>query len=293
MDDQQDLSSSLLRRLLHQDQPPHTLEGDLPDPAPAEPAPDRLRSPRPSAVTPPPETIPRAPIRPAIAETGGLAATPLTPTPPPAPAERPLTLREQMQRAEEALIELREKMAAAAAQFAEGELNQAQFEAIYARYSEQRDITERLLARDPSSQAWESVVRPGYTQFLKQQYAARLLSYAIYEHASARQIALTGTLQLRPDQVRAVIQRLQTVRGQRGSPGPAQRSLPDGRCVVFVPGELTSAAAIFSLQPSGGQVARLVDIHRDFERANRRALHSQDVQPDRLVFPHRALFETE
>ncbi len=218
-------------------------------------------------------------------------APPLPPTPPTREPKRSLTPRERLQRAEDALIELREKMARLANEFAEGKLNQAQFDAIYARYSEQRDITERLLERDPGSQAWQAVIQPGHTQFLKQHYAAVPLSYAIYDLASGTRIALTGTLQMRRPQLEAVLQRLRVVIGERGIPDPAQKALSDGKYVVFVPEELTVAVVIFSRKPSAGQVARLKDIHHDFERANHRALRHRDYNTARMVFPHRALFE--
>jgi hypothetical protein len=218
---------------------------------------------------------------------------PLTPSPPDKTPRPPLTPREQMQRAEEALINLRQKMAGVAAEFAQGKLNQAQFDAIYGRYSEQRDITERLLARDPESQAWQSVVRSGHTGFLKQHYAARVLSYAIHDQETFRQIALTGSIQIARAQVEAALSRLRAVIEQRGNPGPALKQLGDGRCVLFMPGSLSVVIAIFSLEPSKTQIGRIEDIHRDFERANQHALHARDYTTSRMVFPHRALFEDQ
>jgi hypothetical protein len=234
---------------------------------------------------------PISPIRPTMPDDTE-PPPPLTPSPPDR-ARKPLTPREQMQRAEEALINLRQKMAGIAAEFAQGKLNQAQFDAIYGRYSEQRDITERLLARDPESQAWQSVVRSGHTQFLKQHYKARVLSYAIHDQETFGLIARTGSIQIARSQVEAVLLRLQAVTVQRGNPGPALKKLGDGRCVLFMPGALTVAIAIFSLEPSRTQIGRIEDIHRDFERANQHALRARDYTTSRMVFPHRALFEEQ
>ena len=203
-----------------------------------------------------------------------------------------LSPREQLQRVEEALIALREKMAHTAADFAAGNLNQAQFDAIDARDSEQRDITERLLMRDPGTDAWQSVIQSGHTQFLRDHYEARVISYAIYAQNTAALISVTGPLQIKPRQAQAVLNRLQAVREVRGkNPGPAQRELRDGRTVLFVPGEQTVAAVIFSRKPADGQVNLILDLHRDFERANQHALALEDYATGRMVFPHRALFE--
>ena len=200
-------------------------------------------------------------------------------------------MRQKIERAEEALITLREKTAALAADYAAGNINRAQFDAIYARYSEQRDITERLLDRDPSSQAWQSVVQPGHTSFLKQQNAAQVLSYAIYRLDSAALIASYGPLRLAQAQVYAILQRLTDVQSRRENPGPACHALKDGRCLTFVPGAHTLVAVLFSLEPATAQITQIADMHQDFERANQHALTDSTINADRLVFPYRALFE--
>lgn len=234
-----------------------------------------------------------SPIRPSFKD-DSQPQEPLPPSFPERTSSQPLPAaspREQMQRAEEALIHLREKMAQVAAEFAQGKLNRAQFDAIYARYSEQRVITERLLSRNPESQAWQSVMQPGHTSFLKMQFEAHLISYAIYDQVGFSQITITGSVQLDQAQIEAVLRRLKVVIAQRGNPGPATKKIDDGRCVLFVPGELTTAVAIFSLEPSAVQITRTQDVHHDFERANLHLLRQQDYQAERMVFPHRALFE--
>ncbi len=307
-DNHENQPDSLLRHLLDEGAKSHTPdERTSPDALPA----DSRVSPIPGVTAPaqPPEPdddppvehtsgasidVPLSPIRPTVPENNHFRPLdPMTPSPPDrTPPERQLTPREKMQRAEEALINLRHKTALVAAEFAEGKLNQAQFDAIYSRYSEQRAIIERLLTRDPQSQAWQSVARPGHTQFLKQHYAARALSYAIYDQDTFDQIAVTGVLQIRPEHIIAVLERLRSVIARRGNPGPAQKKLPDNKCILIVPGELTTAVVVFSLEPATRQIERIRDMHTDFERANRRALSRRDYDTSRMVFPHRALFET-
>jgi hypothetical protein len=294
-DQQPEQQDSLLRRSIEQPQEPRTPDEDMPDPEVSSRA-AGIVSPIPGYTVPAQpeaEDEPRkSPIRPTVRDDTEPQNL-LTPSPPtPAVSDQPLTPREQMQRAEEALINLRQKMAKLAADFADGQLNRAQFDAIYARYSEQRDITERLLARDPESQAWQSVVQPGHTQFLKEHFAARVLSYAIYALGEFAQIGLTGALQVGRAHVEAVARRLEVVVATQGTrPGPAHRMAKDGHCVLFVPGEHSIAVVIFSREPSIMQINRIVDIHVDFERANHHALRSRDFASERLVFPHRALFE--
>jgi hypothetical protein len=294
---QDDFSSSLLRRLLNQDREIRAPDSELPEQQPKPASPDAQVSPIPGHTVPawpgtpkPDGALPTSPIRPSIHDDSN-PHPPLMPFSPDQTASEPLTPREQMQRAEEALISLRERMAQVAAEFAEGKLNQAQFDAIYSRYSEQRDITERLLARNPESQAWQSVIQPGHTQFLKQHYEARVISYAIYAQDTGEQVNATGPVLMKQAQVEAVLARLKVVSQARGNPGPAQKKLPDERCVLFAPGEQTVAIVIFSREPASVQTARIQDIHRDFERANQHTLRRHDYTSSRMVFPHRALFE--
>ncbi|HEX3050977.1 MAG TPA: hypothetical protein VHP83_10010 [Aggregatilineaceae bacterium] len=240
---------------------------------------------------PPRPSHPKSPVRPQVQDESvpqELLTPSIPATPPPASV---LTPREQMQRAEEALIQLREKMAQIAAEFAQGKLNRAQFDAIYARYSEQRLITERLLARNPESQAWQSVIRAGHTNFLKLHYESHVISYTIYDQDNFALIHHTGEIQLEHTQLLAVLQRLKSILRERGNPGPANKNLSDGRCVLFVPGKISVAVVIFSVEPSAAQVLRVQDIHHDFERANQHALSQHDYNAERMVFPHRALFE--
>jgi hypothetical protein len=297
-DESSDLPNSLLRRLLDENQAPRAPDEEPPDHEADPWPPDAVVSPIPGYTTPAHpdgedtqnDALPVSPIRPAVHDDSRPQPR-LTPT---VPARKPtdeLTPREQMQRAEEALINLRQKMARVAAEFAEGKLNRTQFDAIYSRYSEQRDITERLLARDPETQAWQSVVRPGHTSFLKQHYAAHVISYAIYDLELFDPITVTGPVQMARAQTNAVLKRLKAIIQERGDPGPAHKKLNDGRCVLFVPGAVTVAVAIFSVEPSTAQIEHVRDVHHDFERANQHALRQHDYRTDRLVFPHRALFE--
>ncbi|MBN1678724.1 MAG: hypothetical protein JW966_00435 [Anaerolineae bacterium] len=282
-DDSSDFSSSLLRRLLNEKSASGAAESPVSEPvSPADPEQVTLNS--------LPDSSPKSPVRPTVQD-DSQPQDPLTPSLPNQHPAEVVSPREQMQRAEEALISLRQKMAKLAAEFSQGKLNPAQFDAIYSRYSEQRDIIERLLTRNPESQAWQSVVQSGHTSFLRQRFEARVLSYAIYNQQTYDLIMLTGTIQLDRVQIEAVMKRLVAIIRERGNPGPAHRKISDGRCVLFVPGDTTVAMVIYSLEPSAAQIRRVQDIHRDFERANKYTLSGGGFDAERLVYPHRALFE--
>jgi hypothetical protein len=212
----------------------------------------------------------------------------------PTPTEEiDLATRSSEDRAAAALERLRQKMAAVSDEYAHGKINRAQFHAIYQRYQEQRAITEQLLKRDPQTGAWQSVVRPGHTSFLRDHYESRVLSYAIYDVESGTQIALNGSVQLPAQQVRPILMKLKEALAKQGTLSTASRQLKDGQWVLFVPGGYTISVVIFSLEPAEMQIKRIEDIQQDFERANRQILQSKIIDRRQMVFPHRALFENQ
>ncbi len=199
--------------------------------------------------------------------------------------------------AEESLEKLREKTAQIANEFAEGKLNRAQFTAMYGHYNEKRVIIERLLARDPNTHAWQSVARGGHTTFLRQHFEARVLSYAIYNYGvvdPTTPIIIQGPEPLADAVARPVLTALNVMLNTRISGKPIralQKPIDGGHWIGIFPGKYTAALVHFSLEPSSQQFTQMVDIHSDFERANRVTLEHGIRTPEQLVFPHRALFE--
>ncbi len=201
---------------------------------------------------------------------------------------------EERLQAEAALERLRAKTAQIANEFAEGKLNRAQFSAMYANYNERRVIIEQILARDPDSQAWQRVARPGHTGFLKRHFEARILSHTIYNYGvpfDNALIARHGTMPLANDVSEKTLAALNVIIRDRGNPGPLLKSLDNGRWMAIVPGKHTVGIALFSLEPSDQQFLQIQDVHADFERANRVVLDRGIRVQEQLVFPDRALFE--
>ncbi len=205
-------------------------------------------------------------------------------------------VQERLQ-AEEALEELRKKTSQIANEFAEGKLNRAQFTAMYSSYSERRVIIERLLARDPDTQAWQSVARPGHTSFLRQHFEARIVSYAIYNHGTddvASPLTCQGATPLPEATIKPILTALKVLlRTHSGDRmlSPLRKPVENGRWIAVIPGRYTTAIALFSLEPSLQQFTHIQDLHRDFERANHLTLERGIRAPEQLVFPHRALFD--
>ncbi len=183
-------------------------------------------------------------------------------------------------------------MEAISDEFAQGKINRAQFNAMYKRYSEQRTIIERLIARNPNSDAWKQVISlKGQTGFLRSHFEAQPLYYVVYRHQHYEPIMSGG--QQTPNE--AVIKPVLTLvwsMPTRPPNGLGRKQIGETNWLILAVGNHAASAIMFSLEPSIAQARLVRDLHADFERANQAALARGWIVPDRMVFPQRALVET-
>jgi hypothetical protein len=239
----------------------------------------------PEADKPNPENDPlRSPVRPAHRELLETAQNQESPKP---EATEPISAPKNPGLALELL---RRKMEEVATEFASGKINRAQFNAIYGRYDEKRTIVERLLERDPDSEAWQQVVRPGHTSFLMQHFAARIQYYLVFRHGVPRPLMMGGQQQPDIGRIIPVLTALYKM-PQRPGKGLARKPLGKGQWLVLAMGEYALTIVVYNLEPSPTQLNRVRDLHNDFERANYKALQRGTGTLDKMVFPQRALVE--
>jgi hypothetical protein len=190
-----------------------------------------------------------------------------------------------------ALNALRAKMESIADEFAKGKINRAQFHAVYKRYHEQRAIIEKLLQRNPQSDAWQKVVgTKGATTFLRQQFEAQAMFYAVFRSESNEAISMGGKQTADLGLLNILVQKL-WVLPNRPNPGLARKALPNGQWLVVATGDHAATLVVYSLEPSNAQARLVRDLHADFERANQAALSRGWIVVERMVFPQRALAE--
>ncbi|MFN8417693.1 MAG: hypothetical protein U0528_00365 [Anaerolineae bacterium] len=241
-----------------------------------------------------------APIRPVSPEPPTEPVQPLMPSVRSSSTSEPRKpdtgdLMKDPERAEEALIRLREKTAQISMEFSEGKLNRAQFAAMYARFNEIRTIIEQIIANNPNSTAWQNVARPGHTGFLRQHYEAQPLAFSIHLYEPPTQIANTGVridlLPIPESITNTVMSALRVFVAKKGIPGPAGKVLEHGKWITIVAGEISATLVLWSLEPAARQVTFIQDLHRDFERANKLTLDRGVYTSEQLVFPHRSLLK--
>ncbi|MBE2267341.1 MAG: hypothetical protein IAE80_03855 [Anaerolinea sp.] len=237
----------------------------------------------------PPTESKRSPIRPAAPQSAPQSVPPEpsnTPAPPFAEGDALTTSPTS------ALNMLRAKMEFVADEFAQGNINRAQFNAVYKRYSEQRAIIERLIERNPDSDAWKQVVSlKGQTGFLRHHFEAQPLYFAAYHKSSPKPIMSEGKS---PPPEGVITSLLKGVWLMKNRPKHALGRKPIGEShwLLLAVGDFAATAVLFSLEPSNAQARLVRDLHADFERANQAALERGWIVPERMVFPQRAITET-
>ncbi len=185
---------------------------------------------------------------------------------------------------------IRAKMEEVANEYANNEISRAQFNAIYSHYSEQRQLIEKIIARNPDNDGWKQAARSGKTEFLRQHFDARPLNYVVYLHRRHKPLIGGGT---RPDIQRItnllrVLWRMEKIRV-----GVARMALDGPNWLVMTAGYYSVTFVTFHLEPSGDKANYVRDLHNDFERANRLFLQRGKINKALMVFPQRALLEQD
>lgn len=200
----------------------------------------------------------------------------------------------EVRRADQALEHLESKMNIIAAEFTGGQINHAQFQAIYTRYCEQRNFIERIRSRDPQFGAWDAVATEGATASLRKQLAALVLGCAIVDNRLGEVIRTFGDFRLESDMLEGIVSSLQEMTQERNGSAERSTQIEGGRWLSIVSGDFCSTIVIFSHEPSKAQRKTIADIHGDFEHANQRSLKKMAVHhPAGMVYPHRTLFDEE
>jgi hypothetical protein len=199
------------------------------------------------------------------------------------PPDAPKDTRKQ---AEEYLDRLQSKISQLADDFAEGVINREQFQRLYEHYQRERRGVENLLTVDLPAPDVKVAANEGQSIVIRKQHIARAIGYSIYENLSGMPITTLGSFELDPALVIPMLSSFRAATQEIFGAGIRSTAIEGGRWVCFVPGELTTLLAIFSNEPAQKQMTYLEDLHRLFEKANRRHLLQSPVTAAALLFPH-------
>ncbi|MGQ0601434.1 MAG: hypothetical protein ACT4QE_07030 [Anaerolineales bacterium] len=203
------------------------------------------------------------------------AATPL-PSPPAPPADD--------EAAEQYLEKVQAKVAKLAEDFAEGSLNRAQFQDLYAHYQREIRTVEQVIESKQGD--WRAATTEGQSLLIRRRKLARAEGYAIYENDSGMPLSTLGKFELEPELIVPMLSSYRTATAEMFGGGLRSTGIDNGRWLCFVAGQHTTLMALFTVEPAPKQLEYLGQLHRTFESANRKTLSAPPVNPDVLIYPH-------
>jgi hypothetical protein len=162
---------------------------------------------------------------------------------------------------------------------------------VYSHYQRQRMAVEKALIEMPGSGAWRAAAVEGHTSFLRQQHAAQVISYAIYETVSGTRVTQVGELDIDAAAMEPVLSRFRSSTQDLFGAGMTHAEIKGGRWLSCVPGRYTTLVVIFSTEPAPTQLEMIEDLHRDFEMVNKLSLSRGDLSQLALTFTHLWAFE--
>jgi hypothetical protein len=186
--------------------------------------------------------------------------------------------------APQTLEHIRLKMESLAEDYDAGKLNQDQFDALFHYYSERLELIERMVERNPESDAWRKTITPGVTSFLRSTLEAQAQMCIVLKIGADQPLFASGKLSTIG--AREVFALVKALRKRTVPPGMARRKLSDGWLAVAV-GQRSITLLVYRGEPTTSQLDRIRETHALFERANAVALEQNT--PTQYVFPQRAL----
>lgn len=206
-------------------------------------------------------------------------------TTPPGPAPSPESVRQ----GQEFISQVERKIDHLVQEFADGRVNRAQFQRLYARYQRQITTVMGLMATTDPSRWREAIFETEDTLKLRKRFAATPLGLSLYESRSGQHIRTLGEFRVEDGHIIPMLQSYRAAALQNFRAGPRSAELQDGRWLSFLPGGHTTLIALFSQQPADDQLALIERMHQDFEEANLTCFQSERFDATQLVYPFHSL----
>jgi hypothetical protein len=184
------------------------------------------------------------------------------------------------------LEKVRSKTSRLAEDFNAGIINRDQFQHLFTHYQQEIRNVEGLMEFSPTTQQWREVITEGESMLIRRKHLARAEGYAIFLTDSGMPLSTLGRFELDPALFVPMLSAYRSATKEIFGSGIRSTAIEGGRWLCFVPGVYTTMLAVFTAEPAGKQLQLLEELHRLFERANRRQLSAGQSDPNKLIFPH-------
>lgn len=195
--------------------------------------------------------------------------------------------QEEVRRGQAFINEVYQKMSRIAHEFAGGEINRTQFHQLYDRYQRQiMTVSQMITESDPTG--WRDAISSGdveSTHHLRKRYTARALGISIYDNQTGMPIETIGEFTVDAELIVPMLSSYREAAAEIFQAGVRSTEMEDGTWLCFMTGTYTTLIVLFSVEPSGNQIAMLDHMHRDFEVANATFLKTGHTDPNNLALP--------
>lgn len=189
--------------------------------------------------------------------------------------------------ARERLNKVQEKINQIAEEFAEGQVNRAQFQELFDHYQRERRTILAWIETASEVPNWRELAAEGRSMVIRRQHKARVLGYAICEQQSGLPLRSIGMFEEDPELVVPMLTAYRSATEEIFGAGMRSTEIEGGRWLCFVAGEFTMLMVLFSNEPARKDLEGLDELLRTFERMNRYILRRHPIKPDELFLPYR------
>jgi hypothetical protein len=184
------------------------------------------------------------------------------------------------------LKRVQEKINRLAEEFANGSINREQFQELFEHYQRERTTIQNWKDSTATAGNWQDISNEGKSIVIRTKHTAKVQGYAIYANESGMPLTTIGDFDIDPDLAVPMLSSYRSATKEIFGGEMDSTKIEGGKWICFVPGELTTMLALFTREPADRQLNIMKDLHRLFEKANRRHLSNEPINPDLLAFPH-------
>lgn len=181
-------------------------------------------------------------------------------------------------------LQVIEKIQALLNEFAEGKLNQDQFNVLYERYSGQLALAQQALETGEAP-ALHSAPGDIGTIALKHEHMGKAVGLRIYQNRTGAQVETLGDFEVSAFVISPVLNEFSVLMQQEKPIQPRVEKLADKRWLLFTGRRYTTVVTLFHNQPSLHQMREIERLHNDFEVANSALLAQSRLDAKQLAYP--------
>lgn len=177
-----------------------------------------------------------------------------------------------------------DKIQALLNEFAEGKLNQEQFNVLYERYSGQLAMAQQAL-ESGSAEAIKQVPGGKSTIALKEEYMGKAVGLVIYQNKTGAAIETLGDFEVSAFVISPILNEFTRMMESHEAIPPRVEKLKDKRSLLFTGKGYTTVVTLFHNPPSPLQIQEIERLHQDFETANAALLEKGLPDSKKMAYP--------